>query len=78
MGIDERRRQEPPGGVELDEFPGGRSPGGADRGDPVALDEDVDEATGRRFFAPGGRVPTRVSDEQTRGRDSLPSRRCAS
>jgi hypothetical protein len=70
--IDERRGEQPAGGVELDVVAREGGAGRDDPGDVVALGEDVEEARRRRcrvrrVAAGGGRIQARVADEQTRG-----------
>ena len=63
MGVDERRRQEPTLGVELDGLrPARRGEDArrADGGDPIALDEDVDGI----WACPEGRVHAHAADDQ--------------
>jgi hypothetical protein len=68
MGVDERRRQQASRGIELVMFgPAEARARRDDARDPVVLGQEIDESTGSRSSGAGGRIGTRIADEQTRG-----------
>jgi hypothetical protein len=73
VGVDERRRQEAAGGVELVVVTPWDRAGRPDPADPIAVGQDVDTSRGRTGGLNGRRVRTRVPDEQTRGGLPLPT-----